>query len=314
MKYLVTGGAGFIGSNLAETLLNSGEEVVVLDDLSTGKRSNIETFIDNPRFTFIEGSITDPVMCAAACAGVDAILHQAAFISSPGSIEDPYGTHETNVTGSINIFEAARRAGIKNIVWASSSAVYGNTDILPNVETMPLCPLSPYAASKAAVEMFARSYCESYGMTIIGLRYFNVFGQRQDPASAYAAVIPLFISGLMSGEPVTIFGDGKQTRDFVHIENVVQANINAATQPSPGAGGRSYNIGCGESITINELYDVIASKFGSDVRPVYAPARQGDVRDSFADISGARNAFGYDPEIHIEEGLKKTIEWNVKNA
>jgi len=203
---------------------------------------------------------------------------------------------------------------VKSIVWASSSAVYGNTDVLPNVESMPLCPLSPYAASKAAVEMFARSYVESYGMTIIGLRYFNVFGQRQDPASAYAAVIPLFISGLMSGEPVTIFGDGEQTRDFVHIENVVQANIKAATQSVSGAGGRAFNVGCGESITINELYDVIASGFGSDVRPLYAPARQGDVRDSFADIAGARNAFGYDPEIQINEGLKKTIDWNVKNV
>ena len=309
MRYLVTGGAGFIGSNLTEALVKLGEEVVVLDNLSTGKLSNIEPFLKNDGITFIEGTITDPETCAEACRGVDYILHQAAFVSVPGSVEDPKTTHETNVTGTVNLFNAARDAGVRRIVWASSTAVYGDSDVLPNVETMPLCPLSPYAASKAAGEMYARAFSEAYGMSIIGLRYYNVFGKRQNPSSAYAAVIPLFVSGLLKGEQVTIFGDGEQTRDFVFIENVVRANIKAATQSGPEASGHSFNIGCGKSISINKLYEIIASELHSDVKPVYAHPRPGDVRDSVADISAAKEAFGYEPEIDVEKGLKKSIEW-----
>ena len=313
MRYLVTGGAGFIGSNLAEALLSIGEEVVVLDNLSTGKLSNIESFLDNNHFSFIEGSITDSETCAESCEGVDYVLHQAAFVSVPGSVEDPVSTHETNVTGTINIFNSARNAGVKRIVWASSTAVYGDSEVLPNIETMPLCPLSPYAASKAAGEMYARAFSEVYGISIISLRYYNVFGKHQDPSSLYAAVIPIFISGILKGEKVTIFGDGEQTRDFVFIENIVQANIKAATQSKPEASGHSFNIGCGESISINELYDIIAMELQSNVKPVYAPQRPGDVRDSVADIHAAHKAFGYEPVIDVKEGLKKSIGWYKEN-
>ena len=313
MRYLVTGGAGFIGSNLTEALVNLGEDVVVLDNLSTGKLSNIEPFLRDDRITFIEGTITDPETCADVCTGVDYILHQAAFVSVPGSVEDPKRTHDTNVTGTVNLFNAARDAGVRRIVWASSTAVYGNSDVLPNVETMPLCPLSPYAASKAAGEMYARAFSEVYGMSIIGLRYYNVFGKHQDPSSAYAAVIPLFVSGLLKGEQVTIFDDGEQTRDFVFIENVVQANFKAAAQSGPEASGHSFNIGCGERISINKLYEIIARELHSDIKPVYGFPRPGDVRDSEADISAAKEAFGYEPEIDVEEGLKKSIAWYREN-
>ncbi len=294
-------------------MVNLGEEVVVLDNLSTGKLSNIETFIKNDSITFIEGTITDPETCADACTGIDYILHQAAFVSVSGSVEDPERTNYTNVTGTVNLFNAAMDSGVRRIVWASSTAVYGNSDVLPNVETMPLCPLSPYAASKAAGEMYARAFSEVYGMSIIGLRYYNVFGKRQDPSSAYAAVIPLFVSGLLKREQVTIFGDGEQTRDFVFIENVVQANIKAADQSVPESSGYSFNIGCGERISINKLYEIIAGELNSDLKPVYRPTRPGDVRDSVADISAAKEAFGYEPEIDIEEGLKKSIAWYREN-
>ncbi len=313
MRYLVTGGAGFIGSNLTETLINLGEEVVVLDDLSTGKRSNIEAFMENPGFTFIEGTVTDPEICSEACEGIDYVLHQAAFVSVPGSIEDPEGTNEINVAGTVNVFNAARNAGVKRIVWASSTAVYGNSDILPNVETMPLCPLSPYAASKAAGEIYARTFSKAYGMSIIGLRYYNVFGKYQDPSSPYAAVIPLFVSRLLKGEQVTIFGDGEQTRDFIFIDDVVRSNIKAATRSKTEASGYSFNIGCGKCISINELYTIIAEKLHSNSKPVYALPRPGDIKNSVADISAAKKAFGYEPTIDVKEGLKKYIEWYKEN-
>jgi nucleoside-diphosphate-sugar epimerase len=313
MRYLVTGGAGFIGSNLVEALLNKAEEVVVLDNISTGKLSNIESFIGNPNFRFIRGSVTDPETCAQACEGVDYILHQAAFVSVPWSVEEPVSAHETNVTGTVNIFTKARDAGVKRVVWASSTSVYGNSDILPNVESMPLCPLSPYAASKAAGEMYARAFSEVYSMSIISLRYYNVFGKRQDPASQYAAAIPIFISRVLKGEPVTIYGDGEQTRDFVYIDNVVQANIRAATSAKPESNGKPFNIGYGSCITINKLYSIIARELGSDLKPVYAPVRPGDVRDSVADINAARDAFGYNPTISVEEGIHRSIEWYRKN-
>jgi len=313
MRYLVTGGAGFIGSNLTEKLLENGEYVVVLDNLSTGKWANIEQFLENERFTFIEGTITDIETCALACEGIDYVLHHAAYISVPGSVEDPVGTTKTNVDGTVNVFTAARDTGVKTVVWASSTAVYGNSDILPNIENMPLCPLSPYAASKAACEMFARAFCEVYGMKIIGLRYFNVFGRRQDPSSAYAAVIPLFISGLLGERKVSIFGDGHQTRDFVFVDDVVHANIKAATQAKPEAFGHAFNIGSGRSISINELYECIARELGTDKKPLYEPPRAGDVRDSSADINAARNMFGYEPSFDVEYGLKKSIEWYKEN-
>jgi nucleoside-diphosphate-sugar epimerase len=313
MRYLITGGAGFIGSNLSEFLLAQGEEVVVLDDFSTGKRENIHPFLENRRFTIIEGSVTDPAVCIQACKGADYVFHEAAFISVPLSIEKPVLTHEINVTGTANLFLAARNAGVKRVVWASSTSVYGNSEQLPNVETMPLRPLSPYAASKAAGEMFASAFSEVYDMSIISLRYYNVFGKRQDPASAYAAVIPLFITHLLRGKRPVIFGDGAQTRDFVFIDNVVQANIRAALQAGDDASGRAFNIGCGERISINELYHIIAEELGSDMEPHYAPPRSGEVRDSIADISAARAAFGYDPTIKVREGIRLSLDWYREN-
>ena len=313
MRYLVTGGAGFIGSNLVEELLRRGEEVVILDDLSTGKKANIESFMNNERFTFKEGTITDPETCVSVCEGVDFVLHQAAVCSVQKSIEDPITTHKVNVTGTVNILLAARDAGVKRVVWASSTSVYGNSTILPNIETNSLSPLSPYAASKAASEMYAYTFSKIFDMSIISLRYFNVFGRRQDPFSQYAAVIPIFISKLLRGEQPRIFGDGEQTRDFVYIDNVIMANINAATQSKPEASGHAFNIGCGKRISINELYNILADELNTDIRPIYCPPRPGDVRDSIADISAAEEAFGYKPVIELKEGLIRFLEWYKQN-
>ena len=309
MKYLVTGGAGFIGSNISETLLNQGEEVVVLDNLSSGKRENMAAFTGHPGFTFIEGSITDPEMCARACKGVDYILHHAALVSVPGSIESPLSAHEINATGTLNIFLAGREAGVRRIVLASSSAVYGNTRILPCPEALPFETLSPYAATKAAGELYGRVFSEVYDIPVISLRYFNVFGKRQDPMSRYAAVIPIFITNLLKGERPVIYGDGEQTRDFVYVDNVVQANIRAATIAGTESAGRAYNIGCGASISVNELFKIISAELGTSIRPQYKPLRPGEVRDSCADITSAREAFGYDPAIGVREGLKRTLKW-----
>ena len=313
MRYLITGGAGFIGSNITETLLDRGEQVVVLDNLSTGKRENIEPFIDNERFSFIEGTITDKQTCARACDCVDYVFHEAALVSVPLSIDNPESTHAINIKGTENVFLAAKDAGVKRVVFASSTSVYGNPDVFPNVETQQLNPLSPYAASKASGEMLASAFSEVYGIPIICLRYFNVFGKRQDQASAYAAAIPHFVTMLINGQAPTIFGDGEQTRDFVYIDNVVQANIKAATEASPAAYGRAFNVGCGEKISINELYAVIARELGSDIKPNYGLGRPGEVRDSVADITAAREAFGYDPAVDVREGLRRSITWYTEN-
>jgi len=313
MRYLVTGGAGFIGSNLAEALLREGNEVVVLDDLSTGKRENMASFSDDPNFTFIEGTITDPATCARACEGADYVFHEAALCSVPGSIKEPVKTDAVNITGSMNVFLAARDAGVKRVVWASSTSVYGDSPVLPNVESVPLSPLSPYAASKASGEMLARAFSEVYDISIISLRYFNIFGKRQDPFSVYAAVIPIFVSKLLRGERPIIYGDGEQTRDFVYIDNVVQANIRAATVAGDEYSGRAFNIGCGTRITINELYRVVADELGMDIEPIREEQRPGEVRDSLADISAARKAFGYDPSVDVREGLKRSLAWYREN-
>jgi len=265
------------------------------------------------RLRLIVGSVTDRSACARACEGADYVFHQAALCSVNVSISEPERTLETNVTGTSNVFLAARSGGVKRVVWASSTAVYGNSDILPNLETMPLLPLSPYAASKAAGEMLASAFSEVYGLSVISLRYFNVFGKRQDPSSAYAAVIPLFVSKLLRGQRPVIYGDGGQTRDFVHVENVAEANILAAACAGEDASGRAFNIGCGESISINELYRIIAGELGSDLEPEYAPPRPGEVRDSVADIGAARAAFGYEPTVDVREGLKRSLAWYRKN-
>ena len=313
MRCLITGGAGFIGSNLVETLLDRGWEVTVLDDLSTGKRENIASFTAGSRFRLIVGSIVERAVCERACEGADYVFHEAALCSVPLSISEPERTLATNVGGTANVFLAARDAGVKRVVWASSTSVYGNSPLLPNRETMPLRPLSPYAASKAAGEMLASAFSEVYGFPIISLRYFNVFGKRQDPFSAYAAVIPLFVSKLLRDERPVIYGDGGQTRDFVHVENVVEANIRAALHAGNDASGQAFNIGCGERISINVLSRIIAEELGSDLNPEYAPPRPGEVRDSVADISAARDAFGYEPSVDLREGLNRSLAWYKEN-
>ncbi len=309
MRCLVTGGAGFIGSNIVEALLDRGADVVVFDNLSTGKRRNIEPFIENRRCTFIEGTITDRPTCDRVCKGVDYVFHEAALVSVPLSIESPESTCDINIRGTANVFLAARDAGAKRVVFASSTSVYGNPNVFPNVETQPLNPLSPYAASKVSGEMLARAFTEVYGMPVICLRYFNVFGKRQDPSSTYAAAIPRFVTMLLRGETPTIFGDGEQTRDFVYIDNVVQANIRATVEAKPEAFGKAFNIGCGAKTSINRLYTIIAHELKSDLRPLYGPERPGEVRDSVADISAARSALGYEPAVDVEEGLKRSIAW-----
>jgi nucleoside-diphosphate-sugar epimerase len=313
MKFLVTGGAGFIGSNLTEYLLDKGYEVAVLDDLSSGKMENIDQFLPNPKFKFIRDTVTDPSACRKACEGADYVFHEAALCSVPRSIDDPETTEKSNVLGTSNVFLAARDAGVKRVVWASSTSVYGNTDVLPNVEDTPLAPLSPYAASKAAGEMFARAYSEVYDISIISLRYFNVFGKCQDPFSFYAAVIPIFVSKLLKGERPVVYGDGEQTRDFVHIDDVVQANVKAALDAGDESSGKAFNIGRGEETSVNDLYRMIASEMGAGIEPEYAPPRSGEIRKSVADISAAKKAFGYFPKVSVREGIKKSLGWYSKN-
>lgn len=313
MRGLVTGGAGFIGSNLVEELLSRGWEVVVLDDLSTGKKENIAPFESSGRFLFIKGSVTDRAACDRACEGIDYVFHEAAVTSVPQSIDEPERTFEVNVRGTSNVFLAARDAGVKRVVWASSTSVYGNSDSLPNRENEPLRPLSPYAASKASGEMLASAVSEVYHLPVVSLRYFNVFGRRQDPFSAYAAVIPIFVARLLRGERPVIYGDGEQTRDFVFVGDVVEANIRAALHAAPKASGRAFNIGRGERIPVNGLFRIIAEEMGTDIQPEYKPGRPGEVRDSMADITAAREAFGYEPSVDVRAGLKRSLDWYREN-
>lgn len=306
---LVTGGAGFIGSNITEALLKDGRKVVVLDDLSTGRMENIEPMLDNGNLTFVKGSILDPVLLKDLLSAHDVrlISHQAARPSVAKSVKDPVKTTEINVTGTVNLFQAAYECGIKRVVFASSSSVYGDTPQLPKVETMPFSPKSPYAVSKAAKEMYSTVFSGLYGMEIIGLRYFNVYGRRQDPSSDYAAVIPRFISTALRNEPIPIEGDGLQTRDFTYIDDVVSANINALT--FKGVGTMAVNIAFGSRISVLDLARAIKDITGSKSEITHKEPRQGDVRDSLADIGKARKHIGYDPKYDISAGLKKTVEW-----
>ncbi len=306
MKYLITGAAGFIGSNIVEELVERGEEVVALDNLSTGHMHNVEPFLED--IEFIEGDIRDLETCHRACEGVDYVIHQAALGSVPRSVDDPIRTHENNATGTLNMLVAARDAEAKSFVFAASSSVYGDTDVLPKVETMPLRPMSPYATSKATCERYLKNFSDIYGLNTVGVRYFNIFGPRQDPNGPYAAVIPKFMQLLVDGETPVIHWDGEQTRDFTYIENAVQANLKAA-EHAERAAGEIVNIGFGEQTSINELYRIIAEQLGVDTEPEYAPKRAGDVRDSLADISKARRLIGYEPEVDIEEGLRRTVAW-----
>ncbi|MBX6330264.1 MAG: SDR family oxidoreductase [Gemmatimonadaceae bacterium] len=304
MRYVVTGGAGFIGSHLVEHLLAAGHDVVVLDDFSTGRRENLAPFAG--RFTLVEGSITDPATCARAIAGADYVLHQAALPSVPRSVRDPVASHAVNATGTLNVLMAARDAKVKRVVYAASSSAYGNTPELPKREEMVARPLSPYAVAKLAGEQYCRAFHATFGVPTIALRYFNVFGPRQDPTSQYAAVVPKFITAALAGEPPTIFGDGEQTRDFTYIANVVRANLLACEAPE-SALGEVYNVGCGDRISVNMLWHRIRTLAGATVEARYEPARAGDVRDSLASVERARKFLGYEPVVSLDEGLDATM-------
>ena len=304
MRYVVTGGAGFIGSHLVEHLVGMGEDVVVLDDFSTGKRENIAPWRHSVKL--VEGSITDPDICARALNGADYVLHQAALPSVPRSVRDPVASHTVNATGTLNILIAARDAGVKRVVYAASSSAYGNTPELPKHEEMVARPLSPYAVAKLAGEQYCRAFHASFGVPTVALRYFNVFGPRQDPTSQYAAVVPKFIALALAGEAPTIFGDGEQTRDFTFVANVVRANL-LACQAAPPAFGEVCNIGCGDRITVNELWTRIRSLVGATVDARHEPSRTGDVRDSLASLARARSLLGYEPVVTLDEGLRVVV-------
>ena len=304
MRFLVTGGAGFIGSHLVEHLVGEGHDVVVLDDFSTGKRENLATFRG---VEVVEGSVTDPATCARACRNVDYVLHQAALASVPRSLRDPVATHQANATGTLNVLLAARDAGVRRVVYAASSSAYGNTAELPKHEGMVPRPLSPYAVTKLAGEEYCRAVHASFGVQTVALRYFNIFGPRQDPASQYAAVVPKFIVSAMANESPVIYGDGEQTRDFTYVANAVQANMVACSAPAEAC-GEVFNVGCGARISVNELWRQITGILESKARAQYEPARVGDVRDSLASLDRSRRVLGYEPVVSLENGLQRTIE------
>lgn len=311
MRILITGGAGFIGSNLAEHLLkNAAVQLVrVLDNLVTGSAKNIEAFRDNPKFEFIEGDIRNYAACLHACKNIDLISHQAALGSVPRSINDPLTSNEVNITGTLNIFTAAKESGIKRIVYAASSSTYGDHPGLPKVEDKIGNPLSPYAVTKYVNELYAGVYANLYGLELIGLRYFNIFGPRQNPAGPYAAVVPLFVNAVLNNEPPTINGNGEHSRDFTYVANAVHANELALFTQNKEAVNQVYNIACGEQTSLNELFDSLKNIAGSDLVPIYGPERKGDVKHSLADISKAWQLLAYKPVTTIKEGLKTTFEW-----
>lgn len=310
--FLVTGGAGFIGSNLCEALLDMGYQVRCLDNLSTGKRENVELFLNNPNYAFLEKDIRDLDACLEACKGVDYVLNQAAWGSVPRSIEMPLFYEETNIRGTLNMMEAARQNGVKKFVYASSSSVYGDHPVLPKVEGQEGNLLSPYALTKRVDEEYGKLYKKLYALDTYGLRYFNVFGRRQDPDGAYAAVIPKFIRQLMRGEVPTINGDGKQSRDFTYIDNVIEANLKACLAPSEAA-GEAFNIAYGGREYLIDIYHHLCKALEKDVEPIFGPDRAGDIKHSNADISKARKLLGYDPEYSFEMGIELAIDWYKKH-
>jgi len=305
LNILVTGGAGFIGSHLTERLVEQGHRVTVLDDLSTGREENIAHLRGQVRF--VKGSITDRALLQEVLQGVEVVFHEAALGSVPRSVEDPLTTHEVNVTGTFNVLLAARDAGVRRVVYAASSSAYGDTPTLPKGESMLPNPLSPYAVSKLVGEYYCQVFTRVYGLETVSLRYFNVFGPRQNPDSQYAAVIPKFITSALRGEPLTVFGDGEQSRDFTYIENVVQANLLA--MESSQAVGKVYNVACGGRYTLNALIGQLERILGRRLEVRYLPPRAGDVKHSEASIESARSDLGYTVQVPFEDGLKKTVEW-----
>ena len=316
---LVTGGAGFIGSNLIDHLLNQNNKVTCLDNLSTGKIENIHSFLKNPNFTFIEGDIRNFDTCMQACKGKDLIFHEAALGSVPRSIQDPMSSTDVNMSGFVNMLYAAKENEIKRFIYAASSSTYGDNNELPKREDNIGKPLSPYAITKYVNELYADNFSKLYGIKCIGLRYFNVFGKRQTPDGAYAAVIPKFIKILLNHNAPVIHGDGSQSRDFTYIDNVIQANIRAAITDNPDAVNQVYNVACGDNISLNdltqELIDQLA-KFDAkiaNIKPEFGPTRLGDIKHSLASIEKAEKLLGYQPEYNVHEGLKQAIDWYYEN-
>ena len=310
--FLVTGAAGFIGSNLCEALLNKGCKVKALDDLSTGKQENIDLFLGNPNYTFIKGDIKDLDVCLKACEGVDYVLHQAAWGSVPRSLGMPLFYNKNNIEGTLNMLEAARQNGVKKFVYASSSSVYGDEPNLPKIEGREGNLLSPYALTKRCDEEWAKLYTRFYGLDTYGMRYFNVFGRRQDPDGAYAAVIPKFLKQLMRGETPTINGDGRQSRDFTYIDNVIEANLKACLAPHEAA-GEAFNIAYGGREFLIDIYYGLAKALGVNIEPNFGPDRKGDIKHSNADISKAKKLLGYDPDYSFEDGIQLAIDWYKAN-
>ncbi len=306
MDYLITGGAGFIGSNIAEHLVGQGNSVRIFDNFSSGRRENIAAFADNIEVIESDLRVLDAVKHAMD--GVRYVLHIGAVPSVPRSVEDPHTTNQANITGTLNVLLAARDAGVRRVVFSSSSSVYGNTPQLPKREDMPPSPLSPYAAQKITGEYYCRIFWQLYGLETVSLRYFNVFGPRQDPQSQYAAVIPRFITAILKDEPPTVFGDGKQTRDFSHVENVIDANLAACTAPKEAL-GEACNIACGGRISLLKLIDTINKITGKEIKPQFDPARPGDVRDSQAAITKAKKLLGWKPRVDFREGIEKAVAW-----
>lgn len=309
-NFLVTGGAGFIGSHIVEYLLTNGAgHVRVLDNLATGSANNVSLFSGYPQYSFIEGDIRDKATCMRACEGIDHVSHQAALGSVPRSVKDPVTTNEVNVSGFVNMITAAKDAQVKTFVYASSSSVYGDEPNLPKTEDRTGNLLSPYAVTKKTNDLYASVFSNLYGMKVAGLRYFNVFGPRQDPEGPYAAVIPLFVSGILRQVPVYINGDGEQTRDFTFVENAVQANIRAMLAENADAYGQAYNVAVGANFSVNFLYSEIRRLLDVPHEPTYREARSGDIRDSLADISKARRLLHYEPTMQFSNGLKLTVDY-----
>ncbi len=314
LSFLVTGGGGFIGSNLVSYLLTHGaKKVRVLDNFANSNKANSKEFLDHPNYELIEGDITIIEDCVKAVAGIDYVSHQAALGSVPRSLKNPIATNQANISGFVNMTTAAREAGVKRMVYASSSSVYGDSEVLPKVEEEIGQPLSPYAVSKFTNELYAKVFYDNYGQELIGLRYFNVFGPRQSPQGAYAAVIPLFIEALKKNQSPFINGDGSQTRDFTFVENAVQANVKAMFSQHPKALGEVYNVAVGERYSLVELFELVKELTSADVAAVHREEREGDVKDSLANIEKAKERLDYQPLVKFKEGLERTVEWFESN-
>lgn len=310
-KYLVTGGAGFIGSHLAETLVKRGESVVVVDNLSTGRKENLNDFIDG--IDFVEGDICNPALMNKVMSGVDYVLHEAAIPSVPRSVDDPLKCNRAAVDGTLSVLLAARDAGVKRLIYASSSSVYGQTETLPKVEIMPNGPISPYAVAKLAGELYTTVFWRVYGLETVSLRYFNVFGPRQDPNSMYSGVIVKFIRSLSIGEPPLVFGDGKQTRDFTYVANVVQANMLALEASDESVVGKVFNIGTGIETEVGQLLELISREMGKSIESQREEPRPDDIRSSLADITLARRFLKYEPMVSLETGIVETVKFYLEN-